>query len=87
VPPADSNPREIITEFMASQNELQLLLREADGIDLGRAKIASPINKRLKFTLGQVFRLLAAHERRHLWQARKVKKAANFPSSESAARV
>lgn len=79
IPPADSNPREIVAEFMSSQNELQLLLREADGIDLGRAKVVSPINKRLKFTLGQSFRMLAAHERRHLWQARNVKKSTNFP--------
>jgi hypothetical protein len=34
----------------------------------------------LKFTLGQAFRLLAAHERRHLWQARNVRNAPNFPA-------
>jgi hypothetical protein len=79
LPPADANPREVVAEFMSSQNELQRLLRDADGIDLGRAKVVSPVNKRLKFTLGQSFRMLAAHERRHLWQARNVKQAANFP--------
>lgn len=79
VPPADSNPREIVAEFMSSQIELQRLLHDADGIDLGQAKVVSPVNKRLKFTLGQSFRMLAAHERRHLWQARNVKQAANFP--------
>lgn len=87
VPPPDCVPREVVAKFMASQNEIQLMLREADGIDLGRAKVVSPINKRLKFTLGQAFRLLAAHERRHLWQARKVKEAANFPSSEFAVKI
>jgi len=79
VPPPDSAPMETVKTFIQTQEELQRLVRAADGVDLGRVKVTSPINKRLKFTLGQAFRLLAAHERRHLWQARGVRESANFP--------
>jgi hypothetical protein len=79
VPPLDAAPCEVVELFMRTQDDLQRLASEANGLDLARVKVVSPINKRLKFTLGQAFRLLTAHERRHLWQARGVKEAANFP--------
>lgn len=78
-PPASEPPRETVERFTRMQDELQELLRAADGIDLGRAKVASPESARLKLSLGQAFRLITAHERRHLWQAGKVKDMANFP--------
>lgn len=78
-PPLSQPAREVVERFVRMQDEMQTLLREADGVDLGRAKIASPESARLKMSLGQAFRLLATHERRHLWQARKVKENANFP--------
>lgn len=78
-PPLSLPARKVVERFVRMQDEMQMLLREADGIDLGRVKIASPESARLKLSLGQAFRLLAAHERRHLWQARKVRENANFP--------
>ena len=79
LPAPSQSAREVVEKFMRMQDEVQTLLREADGIDLGRAKVASPVNARLKLSLGQAFRLVTAHERRHLWQARKVRERVNFP--------
>jgi hypothetical protein len=54
-------------------------LRQANGLDLGRARVSSPVAPWLRLSLGTGFALMAAHERRHLWQARRVTEAAGFP--------
>lgn len=69
----------IAPAFSSLQDQFVSRLREADGLDLGRVKVTSPANSFIKLTLGQTFAVLAAHERRHLWQARQVRQDANFP--------
>jgi hypothetical protein len=39
------------------------------------------VTRLVKISLGQVFPFIAAHERRHLWQARRVREDANFPAA------
>ena len=46
-------------------------LRQANGLDLARARVSSPVARWLRLSLGSGFALMAAHERRHLWQARR----------------
>jgi hypothetical protein len=65
--------------FASLQEQLLRRVREANGIDLGRVRVTSPVSKLLKLSLGQCFAFIAAHERRHLWQARQVKNEHNFP--------
>lgn len=48
-------------------------LRSADGLDLARIKVTSPVTRLLRLSLGQWLAGLAGHQRRHLWQARQVK--------------
>lgn len=74
----------VANEFMWTQNQFIVRLRDANGIDLARIKIPSPVSDLLKLTLGQVFGLMTAHERRHLWQARQVLKHPNFPAKDNA---
>jgi hypothetical protein len=50
----------------------RLHIEQADGLDLKRVKVVSPISSFLKFSLGMTFAQAAAHERRHLAQARRV---------------
>jgi hypothetical protein len=54
-------------------------LRQANGLDLARAKVRSPTYAWLRFSLGSGFALMLAHERRHLWQARNVVNHPLFP--------
>ena len=54
-------------------------LLAADGLDLGAIRMSSPFLSLLRFDLGSAFRIIAAHERRHLWQARRVREAEGFP--------
>lgn len=75
---------EVSREFFAVQDEVLQLIEEANGIHLARVKIASPVSRFLKYSVGQAFDLIATHERRHLWQAREVKAQRSFPHTESA---
>ena len=66
---------------MTTRDRLLELLRRADGVDISRAKVTSPLSKLLKLRIGAAFAILAAHGRRHLWQARQVRRQAGFPEA------
>jgi DinB family protein len=79
-PGAGRSRREIIAAFRAYQVQYIDRLRQANGVDLARARVRSPAAAWLRIPLGSGFALIAAHERRHLWQAKKVTGAPGFPS-------
>jgi hypothetical protein len=60
---------EAFGDFATLQSKLTELLAAARAIDLGRVKIVSPFDKRVRFNLYSAFRIVVAHQRRHLWQA------------------
>lgn len=62
----------VMPTFYHVQRMFQLQIERADGLDLKRVKVATPIAKFLRMSLGATFAQAAAHERRHLAQARKV---------------
>ncbi len=56
-------------EFEALNRQLEEQLDSARGLDLGGAKIVSPFARNVKYSVYSAFVLIAAHNRRHLWQA------------------
>jgi hypothetical protein len=60
---------EAFGEFAALQEKLAEMLTAARGLDLAKVKIVSPFDKRVRYNLYSAFRVLVAHQRRHLWQA------------------
>lgn len=68
--------------FLALRGRLAERLEAADGLDLRRVRVTSPFVPLLRFDLGSAFRVIAAHERRHLWQARRVREAEGFPGTD-----
>jgi hypothetical protein len=68
VPKAVRTKADAFSEFAGLQEKLVELLRDARDTDLGQ-KIVSPFDKRVRYNLYSAFRIMAAHERRHLWQA------------------
>jgi hypothetical protein len=70
---------EIMAAFRAYQVQFVDRLRQSNGLDLRRAKVHSPASTWIRMSLGSGFALMAAHERRHLWQAHRVTEAAGFP--------
>jgi len=68
VPTADSRDR-LLARFRELQAELEAEMQAAEGLDLNKLKLASPFNSRVRYNLFSCFAILAAHQRRHLWQA------------------
>jgi DinB family protein len=64
----------VLPSFLHLQSQLALLAQSADGLDLARIKVPTPISRLLRLSLGMTFAQIAAHERRHLEQARQVRK-------------
>lgn len=78
--PAPNRTRhEVTAAFRAYQVQFIDRLRQANGVDLARARVASPAAAWVRTPLGSGFQVMAAHERRHLWQARRLLEAAGFP--------
>lgn len=63
---------EIRARFSQIQDELIGRAHRANGFDLQRIKMRSPVSRVLVLPLGMAYRILAAHQRRHLWQAEQV---------------
>jgi len=51
----------------------QIQIERADGLNLRRVKVPTPISKFIRISLGITFAQAAAHERRHLAQACRVR--------------
>jgi hypothetical protein len=63
-------------QFLASHEEVRAFLRRYAGIDLAGVLFPNPFVRGLHFSLATGLHVLAAHERRHLWQAWRVREAA-----------
>jgi hypothetical protein len=70
---------EIMAGFHGFQVQYMDRLRQANGVDLAKAKVVSPASRLLHLSLGSGFALQVAHERRHLWQAKQLMARADFP--------
>jgi hypothetical protein len=77
--------RETLAGFRAYQVQYVDRLRQANGIDLARSCVRSPVVSWIRIPLGSAFATMAAHERRHLWQARKITQMVGFPGNNTAA--
>jgi hypothetical protein len=70
---------DIVSNFFLLQDDFLKCLDKADGIDLSRVKVSNPVSRWMKFSLGQEIAFNAAHERRHLWQIKRIKEHEKFP--------
>jgi hypothetical protein len=68
----------VVGDFQAIQNQLADFVREWGEADLGDLKVKDPLFP-IHLTADTHLLIIAAHNRRHLWQAEQVKKNAGFP--------
>jgi hypothetical protein len=83
VPKSIRAKSESFAEFVGLQHRLIDLARAARGIDLGKPRIVSPFDKRVRYNLYSAFLIVAAHQRRHLWQAEQAVAALRAAASSS----
>jgi hypothetical protein len=63
----------IFPTFLHVQSRFVAQIERADGLDLCRVKVPTPFIRLFKVTLGMTLAQAAAHQRRHLEQARRVR--------------
>ena len=64
------------SSFLASQDDVRAFLRTYADIDLTGVRFPNPFIPGVRFSLATGLHVIAAHERRHLWQAWRVRRAA-----------
>jgi hypothetical protein len=80
----DRYAAEIVSSFHSLQQEFLECIEEANGIDLSMTKVSNVASTWFRLSLGQELAFDAAHERRHLWQAARVKEEPGFSRLPSA---
>ena len=84
VPRSARAKAEAFGEFAALQSKLVDAMHAAEGLDMRKIKIASPFDRRVKYNLYSAFRILIAHQRRHLWQAERAVEAVKLGAASLA---
>ena len=75
--PLSSRPlAETLTSFIASHNEVQAFVLANANLDLAGVGFRNPFLPGVRFSLATGLHVIAAHERRHLWQAWRVRRMA-----------
>jgi len=82
IQPAAAGARDAtLGAFLEMQAQARTLLEQAANLDLNRTRFANPFVPGIRFRVGAGFMILAGHNRRHLWQGRRVRGADGFPGN------
>jgi DinB superfamily len=60
------------SNFKKSQSQLSEAVRSAAGLAIDKVRVQCPVYARMTYNVYGAFRMLAAHQRRHLWQMQQV---------------
>jgi hypothetical protein len=71
VPMVGMAAADALEAFLAEQDRIVALVDQSTGLDLAARKVPSPVSRYIQFNVYSAFRITTAHERRHLWQARR----------------
>lgn len=79
VPASTATKDEVVGKFLDAQEAARKLLVSCADLNLNRATFPSPFAAFLKLSVGCGFLIIAAHDRRHVFQGRNVRKTPGFP--------
>jgi hypothetical protein len=75
--PQEKNFEAAWSAFEESQSWLSESVLSATGLAIDKVKVQCPVHARVTYNVYGAFRMLAAHERRHLWQIEQILKGLN----------
>ena len=78
IPGPAVDPDCLVDHFHRTRDRYSDAVRRAFGLDLRRIRIVEPVYPVI-VSLGGTLALIAAHDRRHMWQAERVRQAPRFP--------
>jgi hypothetical protein len=70
-----------LASFASSQNEVRGFLDAYADLDLARIRFRNPFIHGIQFSVASGLHIVTAHERRHLWQAWRARRAADTAAS------
>ncbi len=79
------NPEGILPQYRKTMDRVVRLVASTSGRDLNSIRFRHPLFSPLRFTVASGLLVIAAHGRRHLWQAEQVAANADFPKATSCA--
>jgi len=79
VPASRIGAAEALDAFLRADDDLRAVVRDGAPLDLNRIRFHNPFVAIFRFTVATGLLLMAAHNRRHLWQADQVRHAPGFP--------
>ena len=71
VPAAVADRHRVLADFMEQQRAAAMAITHAQGRDLGKLRVTSPFNPRVRYNVFAALRVITTHNRRHLWQAER----------------
>jgi DinB superfamily len=80
IPGPPRSREDIVRAFTERQDWIRGLVRGAADLDVNRATFKNPFLPLVRMRVGTGLRVITAHDRRHVWQAEKVTRAAGFPT-------
>lgn len=63
-----------LADFLASQQDVRHFIARYAGIELASVRFVNPFIRGVRFSLATGLHVIAAHDRRHLWQAWQVRR-------------
>ena len=64
---------QVAPRFYELQSDLICVIRSAANLNLNRIRIISPLSNHVRYNLYSCFLIIAAHQRRHIWQAEQTR--------------
>jgi hypothetical protein len=86
-PSASPSLSNAFADFLRSQDKIRDYLSTNADLDLAGIRFPNPLIPGIRFSLTTGLHVLTAHERRHIWQAWRVRRAAEGAAGEDARRA
>ena len=77
-PEAEGDRQVALRDFVDSHAEARRVMASWEQMDLNRVRFRNPFVPVLRFTVGTGLLIVNAHDRRHLWQAERVKESDGY---------
>jgi DinB superfamily len=79
-PSGSSVDEDIIRRFVDQQSDIVRYMKATENMDLEKVTISSPVSNLITYSLMDAYRIIVAHEKRHVLQAMRVLEMAGFPT-------
>lgn len=81
LPAARKRKAEVWPAFVRIHGQIRACIEQAADVDLNRARMRNPFFRFVRMRAGTALHVIVAHDRRHVWQARRVRDSDGFPHS------